>query len=171
MEQILFYILAGTTLVSALLTVNTTKIYRALIYLLIALLGVAGIYFQMNYDFMGAVQLSVYAGGVMVLLVYVVMLTEKVGESRRKIAPFRRVIAGITVLLLMGLALFAIWKFDFRVMGNQSPVTVEQVGKAMLSYDRNGFVLPFEVISVLLLAVMIGAIVIAKSKIQKTTDQ
>ncbi len=171
MEQILFYILAGTTLVAALLTVNTAKIYRAVVYLLIALLGIAGIYFQMNYDFMGAVQLSVYAGGVMVLLVYVVMLTEKVGEPIRRIAPFRRAIAGITVLLLMGLALFAIWKFDFQTLGNDSPVTVEQVGKAMLSYERNGFVLPFEVISVLLLAVMIGAIVIAKSKIQKNTDQ
>jgi len=171
MEQLLFYILAGITLVAAALTVNTVRIYRAVLYLLIALLGIAGIYFMMNYDFMGAVQLSVYAGGVMVLFIYVVMLTEKPGEPIRKIAPFRRLIAAVTVLSLMALALYAIWNFNFQVQGTKDPVTVEQVGRAMLSYDRNGYILPFEVISVLLLAAMIGAIVIAKAKKFKTTEQ
>jgi len=171
MEQVLFYILAGITLAAAALSVNTTRIYRAVLYLLAALLGIAGIYFMMNYDFMGAVQLSVYAGGVMVLFIYVVMLTEKPGEPIRKIAPFRRLIAAVTVLLLMGLALYAIWNFNFQVQGTKEPVTVEQVGRAMLSYDRNGYILPFEVVSVLLLAVMIGAIVIAKSKKYKIQDK
>ncbi len=170
MERILFYLLAGIAIASAFMTVTTVKIYRAVLYLLFTLLSIAGIYFLMDYDFIGAVQLSVYAGGIMVLFIYTVMLTEKVGESMRKIALFRRLIAGITVLSLMILALIAIWKFDFQVSTSTQPLTVEQVGKSMLSYDKGGFILPFEVISVLLLAVMIAAIVIAKSKIQKTKE-
>ncbi len=167
MESILFYILATVILITAVLTVTTVRIYRAVLYLLIALIGIAGLYFLMDYDFMGAVQLSVYAGGVMVLFVYVVMLTEKVGEPIRKIALFRRIIAAVTVLLLMSLALYAIWNFDFPSVKESGPTTVEEVGKALLSTGEGGFILPFEVISVLLLSVMIGAIVIAKSKKSK----
>ena len=170
MEQILFYILATIAVISAFLTVNTTKIYRAVLYLLFVLLSIAGIYFLMDYDFIGAVQLSVYAGGIMVLFIYTVILTEKPGEPVRKIAVFRRVIAAVTVLSLMVLALFAIWNYDFPIAGSPHPITVEQVGKAMLNYGEGGFILPFEVISVLLLAVMIAAIVIAKSKTGKTNN-
>ncbi len=167
MESILFYILAVIILTAALFTVTTVKIYRAVLYLLIALLGIAGLYFLMDYDFMGAVQLSVYAGGVMVLFVYAVMLTEKVGEPVRKIALFRRIIAAVTVLLLMGLALYAIWNFDFPTASNNKPTTINRVGEVLLSTGDGGFILPFEVISVLLLSVMVGAIVIAKSKKSK----
>ena len=167
MEKILFYILAFIALVSAVLTVTTTKIYRAVLYLLFALLSIAGIYFMMNFDFIGAVQLSVYAGGIMVLFIYMVMLTERPGEPMRKIAPFRRLIAGITVISLMILALIAIWKYDFPVADQSRGITVEEVGKAMLNYGEGGFILPFEVISVLLLAVMVAAIVIAKNKKEK----
>jgi NADH-quinone oxidoreductase subunit J len=167
MEKILFYILGFIALVSAVLTVTTVKIYRAVLYLLFALLSIAGIYFMMNYDFIGAVQLSVYAGGIMVLFVYTVMLTEKPGEAIRKIAPFRRIIAGVSVIALMILALIAIWKFDFNQAGESQGITIEQVGKAMLNYGKGGFILPFEVISVLLLAVMVAAIVVAKSKKSK----
>ncbi len=164
METILFYILMGVVIVSALLTVNTDKIYRAVLYLLFALLGIAGIYFMLDYDFLGAVQLSVYAGGVVVLFIYVVMLTEKVGEPIRKIAFFRRIIAGVTVISLMSLALYAIWTFDFPVAESVKEVSIEEVGKSLLSLEKNGYILPFEVISVLLLAAMIGAIVIGKTK-------
>ncbi len=170
MESIMFYILAGIVLIAAFLTVSTTKIYRSVLYLLFVLLGIAGIYFLMDYDFMGAVQLSVYAGGVMVLFVYVVLLTEKIGEPVRKIAFFRRVIAAVTALSLMGLALYAIWNFDFPVGSQKTPTTVNKVGEALLSYGDNGFILPFEVISILLLSVMVGAIVIAKSKKAKKEE-
>jgi len=167
MEKILFYILASIALASAFMTVTTSKIYRAVLYLLFTLLSIAGIYFMMNFDFIGAVQLSVYAGGIMVLFIYMVMLTEKPGEPMRKIAPFRRLIAGITVVSLMVLALIGIWKYDFPVADQSRGITVEEVGKAMLNYGEGGFILPFEVISVLLLAVMVAAIVIAKNKQQK----
>ncbi len=170
MEKILFYILSSIAVASAFMTVTTGKIYRAVLYLLFTLLSIAGIYFLMDYDFIGAVQLSVYAGGIMVLFIYVVMLTEKVGEPVRKIALFRRLIAGFTSLSLMVLALIAIWTFDFPVSGMHKPITVEEVGHAMLHYGDGGFILPFEVISLLLLAVMIAAIVIAKSKTVKTEE-
>jgi len=168
METILFYILMFIVIVSALLVVNTNKIYRAVLYLLFVLLGIAGIYFMLDYDFLGAVQLSVYAGGVAVLFIYVVMLTEKVGEPIRKIAPFRRMVAGITVILLMALALYAIWSFDFQEVTTKKEVTIREVGHALLSYEKNGFILAFEVISVILLAAMIGAIVIGKTKKSKS---
>ncbi len=166
MEKILFYILAFIAVFSAFLTVTTEKVYRAVLYLLFVLLSIAGIYFMMQYDFIGAVQLSLYAGGIMVLFIYTVMLTEKPGEPIRKIALFRRIIAGATVFSLMVLALWAIWNYDFPVSDQTHAITVEEVGRAMLNYGEGGFILPFEVISVLLLAVMIAAIVLAKNKKQ-----
>ncbi len=165
MEKIIFYILSAIIVGFAIMSVATNKLYRATMYLLFVLLAVSGLYFLMEYNFMGAVQLSVYAGGIMVLLIYAVMLTDKIGEPIRSIPGNWKILPVIITVGTAMLAIYAIYSYQGINQSNEATVTtVEQVGEKLLSYEAGGYVLPFEVVSILLLAAMIGAIVIAKAK-------
>jgi len=165
MEKIMFYLLAAIIVIFAYMSVTSRKLYRATIYLLFVLLAVSGLYFMMEYNFMGAVQLSVYAGGIMVLFIYAVMLTDRIGDPLRSIPTKWKVVPAIATIVTGLLAIYAIYSFQGISANNEATVTtVEQVGEKLLSYEDGGYVLPFEVISILLLAAMIGAIVIAKAK-------
>src|SRR6476620_7871596 len=80
-STIIFYLLAALTLVSALLAVTTRMIFRAAIYLLFSLIGIAGIYFWLEYEFIAAVQIVVYVGGIVVLIIFSIFLTQQAGEK------------------------------------------------------------------------------------------
>ncbi len=137
---------------------------RAVIYLLFVLMGIAGIYFLVDYTFLAAVQLAVYAGGVIVLIIFSVLLVHHI-ELRLEVNSLsQRIFAGILSLAGIGLTLYAIYTYEFSPVENYNSIEVDQIGNLLLSYKEGGFILPFEVISVLLVAVMIGAIVIAKGK-------
>ena len=85
LELIVFTVLAVFTAVSAVLAVTTKRILRAATYLLFVLFGTAGIYFQLNYSFLGAVQLLIYAGGITVLYVFSILLTSSQGDKSEDI--------------------------------------------------------------------------------------
>jgi NADH-quinone oxidoreductase subunit J len=162
-SAILFYILAFLIIVSSMAAVTSRRILRAAIYLLFALGGTAAIYFMVDYFFLAAVQLIVYAGGIVVLIIFSILLTAHINEKLEH-PPRSKVL--ITLLLTVGgFALTAITLNSHAFTRKPSePVdfTVGFIGERMLSYGDGGYVLPFEVISILLLAAMVGAIVIAK---------
>ena len=148
----------------AIKAVSSPKMLRAVIYLLFVLIGIAGIYFLVDYTFLAAVQLAVYAGGVIVLIIFSVLLVHHI-ELRLELSSIsQRVLAAILSLAGIGLTLFAIHTYEFIPVENYNSIEVDQIGNLLLSYKEGGFILPFEVISVLLVAVMIGAIVIAKGR-------
>lgn len=164
MERVLFYIVALIMIVFAIKAVTSRKMLRAVIYLLFVLTGIAGIYFMVDYTFMAAVQLAVYAGGVIVLIIFSVLLVHHI-ELRLEVSKLsQRVMAGLVSIVGLAVTLYAIYTFDFVPSSAQKSIEVSQIGHGMLSFEDGGFILPFEVISVLLVAVMIGAIVIAKGK-------
>lgn len=164
MERIIFYLIALIMIVFAIKAVSSRKMLRAVIYLLFVLIGIAGIYFLVDYSFMAAVQLAVYAGGVIVLIIFSVLLVHHI-ELRLEVSKLsQRILAGLLSLSGLALTLYAIFTYDFKPVGNYNSIEVNDIGLGMLSYKEGGFILPFEVISVLLVAVMIGAIVIAKGK-------
>jgi len=148
----------------AIKSVTSRRMLRAVIYLLFVLTGIAGIYFLVDYTFMAAVQLAVYAGGVIVLIIFSVLLVHHI-ELRLEVSKLSQRVAS-AVLSLFGLAvtLYAIFTYDFIPSEGQKAIEVSAIGTGMLDYGAGGFILPFEVVSVLLVAVMIGAIVIAKGK-------
>ena len=76
----------------------------------------------------------------------------------------KRIATAIMCLIGIGVFLYTIYSYDFNTVENSQTITTAQIGERMMSYGEGGFILPFEVISVLLLAAMIGAIVIAKGK-------
>lgn len=164
MERVLFYIIAVIMIVYAIKAVTSRKMLRAVVYLLFVLAGIAGIYFMVDYSFMAAVQLAVYAGGVIVLIIFSVLLVHHI-ELRLEVSKLsQRVVAALLSLFGLIVTLYAIHTYDFMPSSAQQPVEVSEIGRGMLSFEEGGFILPFEVISVLLVAVMIGAIVIAKGK-------
>ena len=81
MEVVVFYILAAVIIVFSILTVTTQRILRSATYLLFVLFATAGIYFELNYSFLGAVQLTIYAGGIIVLYVFSILLTSPDGDK------------------------------------------------------------------------------------------
>ncbi len=169
MEKILFYILAIIMIVFAIASVSSRKMLRSVIYLLFVLIGIAGIYFLIDYNFLAAIQLTVYAGGIIVLLIFSVMLVHHI-EMELEVAKLsKKLLVGFACLLGLGVFLTTIYSYEFKEVENTLATTTEDIGTKLLSYEAGGFILPFEVISVLLLAAMIGAIVIAKGRKKQET--
>ena len=148
----------------AIKAVSSPKMLRAVIYLLFVLIGIAGIYFLVDYAFLAAVQLAVYAGGVIVLIIFSVLLVHHIELRLELSSVSQSILSGILSLAGISVTLFAIHTYEFSPVENYNSIEVSQIGNLLLSYKEGGFILPFEVISVLLVAVMIGAIVIAKGK-------
>ncbi len=161
-STIIFYLLAALTLVSALLAVTTRMIFRAAIYLLFCLIGIAGIYFWMQYEFIAAVQIVVYVGGIVVLIIFSVFLTQQAGEQMPTQKPVRQLFAALAAFCGLALVMLQLAEHDFKRTPNKTiEPTVANIGNQMMGLDDNGFALPFEVVSILLLAALIGCIVIA----------
>ena len=160
--SIIFYLLATLTLVSGLLSVTTRQIFRAAIYLLFSLIGIAGIYFWLQYEFIAAVQIVVYVGGIVVLIIFSIFLTQQAGEKMANQKLSRKLFAALAVFCGFALTMLQVYKYTFFESEN-TPVspTVANIGRQMLSVNDKGYALPFEVISMLLLAALVGCIVIA----------
>jgi len=169
MEKIIFYTLALIMIVFAIASVTSRKMLRSVIYLLFVLCGIAGIYFLIDYNFLAAIQLTVYAGGIIVLIIFSVLLVHHI-EMELEIAKLsKQILVGLACLIGLGIFLTTIYSHEFNVIENSLTTSTSDIGIKLLSYEAGGFILPFEVISVLLLAAMVGAIIIAKGK--KLTDK
>ena len=165
LDLIIFAVLAVFIVVSAILAVSTRRILRAATYLLFVLFGTAGIYFQLNYSFLGAGQLLIYAGGITVLYVFSILLTSSEGDQAEHLKK-SKFIAGLTATLAaMGICLFVLLKHKFlQPVFEHGELPVRDIGHALMSTEKYGYVLPFEVISVLLIACIIGGIMIARKR-------
>lgn len=165
-SEIIFYLLAVITLVSAVLAVTTRMIFRAAIYLLFTLISIAGIYFWLQYEFIAAVQIVVYVGGIVVLIIFSIFLTQQAGEELPRQKMGRQLFAALAAFCGLALVLLQLIQHDFVETGNKAiEPTVANIGNQMLGVNKGGYALPFEVVSILLLAALIGCIVIAlKSK-------
>src|ERR1700739_4901787 len=97
-STIIFYLLAALTLVSGLLSVTTRQIFRAAIYLLFSLIGISGIYFWVQYEFIAAVQIVVYVGGIVVLIIFSIFLTQQSGEELPAQKPGRLIFSALAAI-------------------------------------------------------------------------
>ncbi len=161
MQAILFYIFAALTLAGAIGVVASRNIVRAAVQLLLALLGVAALYFLLGAEFLAAVQLVIYVGGTLVLIIFGVMLTAR--ASQKLLNPSRgEQIAGLVSAVVLLVALIA------SIVTTRFPDQPAPLGRyslQALGQDLLGdYLLPFELASLLLLAVMIGAAYLAKKR-------
>jgi NADH-quinone oxidoreductase subunit J len=169
-STIIFYLLAALTLGSGLLAVTTRQIFRSAIFLLFSLIGIAGLYFWMQYEFIAAVQIVVYVGGITVLIIFSIFLTQQAGEKLAKPKIGRQVFSALAAFCGFALIMTQVLKHNFNASSEKAlPPTVVNIGTQMLGIDEGGYSLPFEVVSVLLLAALIGCIVIALRSKPETT--
>lgn len=166
--NIIVYVVAALAIIGcSILAVTTKKILRSATYLLFALLATAVIYFQMDYEFLGAVQIAVYAGGIVVLFVFAIMLTHKPGKDAEPLTSHKRwmgVGAACAGVIVCAGALFSYGKFCCAKLLPGGNFGIKELGTALLDTDKFGYLLPFEAISILLLACIIGGVVIARRR-------
>ena len=166
---ILFFCLGIAMLLLSVLAITTRSLLRAAIYLLLVLICTASLYLFLNYHFLAAVQLSVYAGGVVILFVFAIFLTTNKGETLLGY-PFKRYLYGaLAVVAGIGITLFAWMKHRFLYapetgIAGDAEINMKIIGQTLLGTGKHQYLLPFEVLSVLLLACIIGGILIARKK-------
>lgn len=168
---ILYFVVAICILVFSVMTVTSRKILRAATYLLFVLIGTSIFYFQLGYQFLGAVQIAVYAGGIMVLFVFAILLTRRPDDKDPHLEAHRRtlgicVTAAGTVLLLLAL-FFMPWLNGLSLtqcLSQGNEITMQMIGEAFTSSGKYQYLLPFEAISVLLLACIIGGVTVARKR-------
>ncbi|MDE6317775.1 MAG: NADH-quinone oxidoreductase subunit J [Muribaculaceae bacterium] len=166
---IIYVVIALSIMIFSVLAVTTRKILRSATFLLFSLFATAAVYFMLGYQFLGAVQIAVYAGGIVVLFVFSILLTSHPGdnssklESKRKAAGLAGAIAMFIVCAWSLVSRCSVIK-DLPDLGNSQLPTMKQIGTQLMSSGDNGYLLPFEAISVLLLACIIGGIVVARKK-------
>ncbi len=169
--QIFFYFLAGVIVAFSVLSVTTRRILRAAVYLLFVLMGTAAFYFMVNFFFLAAVQLIVYIGGIVVLIIFSVLLTSQINDRLDKPEMAKVVIGGLVAFGGLIISALTLWQYPFTASSAaEGDYSVAEIGRQLLNYGEGGYVLPFEVISILLLAAMVGAIIIAKRIKPKTDD-
>lgn len=161
-SAVIFYILAATIIGGGLMAVTSRKIFRSAVYLLFSLIGIAGLYFYLDYEFIAAVQVVVYVGGIVVLIIFSIFLTHGSGEDMKKPHLLRAVFSALAAMFGCGLTMLYIGGHNFVSSGKPAlDPSAGNIGAQMLSTTSYGYILPFEVVSILLLAAMIGCIVIA----------
>lgn len=165
-QQIIFFVLALIISVFSVMAVTSKQIIRSATYLLFVLLGTAGLYLLLGYNYLFAVQIAVYAGGVMVLFIFAILLTNRPGENTKTELPVRRIAAGVTAIGGLAFCAHLIYWNIKRVgeLASQADITPVQLGQTMLGTGKYEYLLPFEVISILLLACIVGAIMIARKR-------
>ena len=165
LQQAGFAFLAAVILVFSVMTVTTKRILRAATYLLFVLFATAGIYFQLNYSFLGAVQLLIYAGGIIVLYVFSILLTSSDAEKKEPLRN-RRIVPGLVASLAGGaLFLFLLLTHSFvPTVSADCEVDMHTIGHTLMGTGKYQYLLPFEAISVLLLACIVGGLLIARKR-------
>lgn len=162
MHTFFFYFFSALMLTFGMLTVTTKQLFRSAIYLLFTLISIAALYFMLNYEFIAAVQVVVYVGGIVVLILFSLFLTHQSGTFL--VRPSLQSVIPAAIISIAGFG-FVWWLLSGAVFQSAGVASTEnqvtQVGKQMLSFGRNGYVLPFEAVSILLLAALIGCVAIA----------
>jgi NADH-quinone oxidoreductase subunit J len=166
---ILFICLGIAMLLLSVLAVSSKSLWRSATYLLLVLICTAGMYLFLNYHFLAAVQLSVYAGGVLILFIFAIFLTNS-KETILEKHKLRKYIWG-ALAFIGGIAVtaFALLKHRFVYSDNTSmegdvEIDMKLIGETLMGTEKYQYLLPFEVLSVLLLACIIGGILIARKR-------
>jgi NADH:ubiquinone oxidoreductase subunit 6 (chain J) len=162
---LLFYAISIITIVFALAVTMSRNLLRAAVCLMMVLLTSACLYIMLDAEFLAGIQVLVYVGGIVVLIVFAIMLTRS-AELLLDRPPLRRKLsAGLASLVFAAATIWIFWTSQFPIAQNNvavPPNNTEEIGLKLLDYGSGGYILPFEIISILLLAAIIGGIVVAR---------
>ena len=160
MIDFIFIVLAITTVLSSVYVVTSKNLVRSAVALFFTLFGMAGFYVMLYADFVAGAQILIYVGGVLVLIIFGVMLTNKMDKPSIANSSQNRIIAGLVSIIFFMIQVAVIittpWENDGVVLDE----TVKEIGRMLMKE----YILPFEVVSILLLAALIGAATLARKK-------
>ena len=162
MQVILFYAFSLLLLSFAIMTVSSRRFFRSAVYLLISLLLTAALYFLLEFNFIAIIQITIYVGGIVVLILFSILLTQSEDANVPKVPWFKKLlgmaVAGsgffITIYLILQ------QKFNALPDGGKK-LNISEIGHGLLDVHSSGYVFPFEVITVLLLVIMVAGIAVA----------
>lgn len=163
----IFYLLSLIIILLALFTVLTRHIFRSAIYLMGVLTFSAGLYLLLGAEFLAGTQVLVYVGGIVVLLVFAVMLTHSQELAEDRPTLLRRLSGFITATLFFITTAWGLSRSELiqkKLDISSEVVLTSDIGKSFLSPGATGYLIPFELISLLLLAVLIAGIVLARKE-------
>lgn len=164
-STIVFYVLASIAVVSALLVIGNRNVMHSAIYLVLTFLAVAGVYVLLTAEFVAVVQVLVYAGGIVILFLFLIMLVNLREALAGRRVRLHALGSGIVVILVVGQILFVYARGELdTIAAGASALTEGGNLQAVGLVLYRDYVLPFEIVSVLLLVAMIGAIVLARQK-------
>lgn len=157
--DIIFYLFAAVTLISAFFVVTNRNIVHSAFFLLFTFFGVAGIYVMLGADFVAIVQLIVYVGGILILILFGVMLTNKIVNVEIKTGTIHALPASIVLGLFAGAIGASVLNTNWKVVESPDPVpTTAAIGSMLI----NEYALVFELLGILLLIALIGAASMAR---------
>jgi NADH-quinone oxidoreductase subunit J len=163
LQTVFFYVIAGFSLFASYFVVTAHNLFRCAVGLIAVLIGIAGLYLLMDAQLLSAIQIAVYVGGIVVLIVFAILMVSDVTQKVFRVSSaWRRVAAMAACAGLFALMSGALLAHRFAGAGGEpASATARDVGRALLSLAPTGFIVPFEVISLVLLAAMVGAITVA----------
>ncbi|MFC1525083.1 NADH-quinone oxidoreductase subunit J [Planctomycetota bacterium] len=161
--HVIFYGFAALVVFSAMVVAFSRNIVHSAFALLLTFFGVAGLYVFLAADFLAAAQILIYVGGILVLLLFAVMLTHNISEVKLSNPATKPWIAGPIVLIILAGLIWVFVSTDWPVNELVTESTTKAIGRSILG----PYLLPFEVVSALLLAALIGAAFLARAKKDK----
>lgn len=168
MQFVIFLVLASITIIAGVFMVSTDNIARSIFAHVLILLCIAGVYVLLCAEFMAGVQVLIYAGGVSIILLFALMLTKPAKGIIRALDHPWKLPAFITAFCLYGLMLYCVVNTDWPYPNMPSKViSPAMVGKVMFIK----YVIPFEIVSVILLVALIGAVVIGSNENNKSSKE
>jgi len=158
-QTILFYIFALLIIVSAILTVRMRNIFHAGLFLILTFVGVAGLYITLDAEFIAGVQVLIYVGAIAILILFAVMLTQGIYDKTQAATNKQQFGALVLSVILLVLLVLIIMATEW-ITGNQAAPSISELAIDLM----RKFALPFEIVSVVLLAALLGAVVIARKE-------
>ncbi len=164
LQQVLFFIFGGITLLAALMVVTRRNLLHAALFMILSFFGVAGLYVLLEAPFLAGVQLFIYVGGISILIIFAIMLTRDIMLPDRASRNRQWIAGALVMILLCGVLIWTVLSHRWAATtpGQVPADSITRLGTALV--DAGGFAMPFEVASVLLLAALIGAVTIARER-------
>lgn len=169
-ETIFFWILAIVSVLSALGVVFEKRLLRSAVALMVLLVASAGFSILLGFEFIAGIQILVFVGGIVVLMIFAIMMTSEGNAFERKPTGGRKAVAFVTSTVFFVVVSWVLTATDWAVVEasdggvDEAASSVEAIGKTLLSNEAGGYVITFELVSLLLLAALIGGIVVARKR-------
>ncbi|MBB6453971.1 NADH-quinone oxidoreductase subunit J [Salirhabdus euzebyi] len=160
-EVIVFLLLSSTAILGGILMLNLKKVIHMLLAVVLTFLSLAGLYVMLSAEFVAAVQILIYSGAVTIVMIFGIMLTKHQAKEEKNKNPLRTTLVGLGIVVFFVTIYLAIRNLYFGQEATALHVNnTEQIGIKIFSY----YVIPFELVSIVLLVALMGAVVLAKGE-------